>query len=157
MNVLYIHGLDSKPNSQKLDLIKKKGHQVTALHLDYRKELNAYSLLSEHARKSKIEYIIGSSLGGYFGYWLGHDLRVNQLLFNPAMPYRSVKVQSNNISEKPNVFSHVVLGAHDDIIPPNLNMSFFSTRDNIKLLTCHWLGHEVDIKTFEEMVNWAGL
>jgi uncharacterized protein len=157
MNVLYIHGLDSQPNPNKLEILKKHGHKPFALSLDYRKDLNAYNLLHEYALKNKIEFIVGNSLGGYFGYWLGHDLKIAQLLFNPAMPFRSVKVQSHNIDERSYLQSFVVLGALDDTIPANLNVNFFASKPNVKLITCHWLGHEVDTETFELMLPWAGL
>lgn len=156
-NILYIHGLDSEPNLKKLDIIRQFGHQPHALHLDYRKDRFAYAKLKKEAKDKKVDFIIGSSLGGYYGYWLGHDLHINQLLFNPAMPFRSVQVQTLDIDENPTIKSWVVLGVNDEIIPPNLNVSFFKSRDSIRLISCQWLGHRIDETTFEEMIRWTGL
>jgi len=156
-NILYIHGLDSSPNEQKLAILQQYGHRTHALHLDYRKDRLAYLKLKKEALEKKIDFIVGSSLGGYFGYWLGHELQINQLLFNPAMPFRSVQVQSLDIDENPMVKSWVVLGINDEVIPPNLNIAFFKNREAIRLISCQWLGHRIDEETFEEMVRWSGL
>lgn len=156
-NILYIHGLDSQPNPKKLAILEKFGHRTHALHLDYRKDLLAYAKLKREAKDKNIDFIVGSSLGGYFGYWLGHDLKINQLLFNPAMPFRSVQVQTLDITENPTIKSWVVIGINDEVIPPNLNIAFFKNRESIRLISCQWLGHQIDEVTFEEMVRWSGL
>ena len=154
---MYIHGLDSAPNEQKLAILRKYGHTPYALHLDYRKDQLAYIKLKKLVKEKKIDFIVGSSLGGYFGYWLGHELQIDQLLFNPAMPFRSVQVQTLDIDEKRDIKTWVVLGIDDEVIPTNLNISFFRRRDNIRLITCEWLGHRIDETSFEEMVRWSAL
>ncbi|MBX2844557.1 MAG: hypothetical protein KTR26_22540 [Flammeovirgaceae bacterium] len=157
MNILYLHGLDGGLDESKLEVIREKGHKPFAMEIDYRKKADAYDHLYEYATSSNIDFIIGASVGGYYGYWLGHELGLNQLLFNPAMPFRSVKVMSHNISESPIISSKIVLGANDETIPNNLNIDYFSTKENVKLITCEWLGHQVDLETFDEMMGWAGL
>lgn len=157
MNIIYIHGLDSQPNLEKIDLIERRGHQTYALHLDYRTDRGCYWKLKEKILTAKIDFIIGSSLGGYFGYWLGQELGIPQLLFNPAMPFRSVQVPSPEVLAEQNTPSWVVLGKHDDTIPANLNNSFFEGREAARVITCAWLGHRIDLTTFEEMICWAGL
>ncbi|UZR92877.1 YqiA/YcfP family alpha/beta fold hydrolase [Chondrinema litorale] len=157
MNILYLHGLDSFPDPGKIEILESRGHTVTSLHLEYRKQVDAFDIIYKEAVRNQIEYVVASSVGGYYGYWLGHKLEVDQLLFNPAMPFRSVRVQNHNITEKPTVGSYVVLGAHDEIIPSNLNVNYFNSKENTRLITCQWLGHRVDLQTFMEMTNWAGL
>ena len=73
------------------------------------------------------------------------------------MPFRSVQVQTLDIDENPAIRSWVVLGVNDEVIPPNLNISFFKHRESIRLISCQWLGHQIDEQTFEEMVRWIGL
>ena len=157
MNILYLHGLDSFPDPGKIEILESRGHTVTSLHLEYRKQVDAFDIIHKEAVRNKIDYVVASSVGGYYGYWLGHKLEIDQLLFNPAMPFRSVRVQSHNITEKPSVGSYVVLGAHDEIIPSNLNVNYFNSKENTRLITCQWLGHRVDLQTFMEMANWAGI
>lgn len=157
MKILYLHGLDSSPNEAKLRILQHAGHQTVAPFSDYRKEKDVYSKLRRIALEERVEHIVASSLGGYFGYWLGHELRIDQLLFNPAMPYRSIRVQSLDIDERPDVKSWVVLGAHDEVILPKLNLDFFASREGSRIVTCEWLGHRIDLETFEEMTRWCGL
>ncbi len=69
MKALYIHGLDSKPNPTKLKIIESFGCKVLAQHINYRSTPNAFALLDKYIVDNKIEFIIGSSLGGRLGYW----------------------------------------------------------------------------------------
>ena len=157
MKVLYIHGLDSEPSEEKLELIRKKGYETCALHIDYRKEKMAYWRLRDLAIAEQVTFIVGSSLGGYFGYWLGQELGIEQLLFNPAMPFRSVHVPKPDMEADTAIKRWVVLGAHDEIIPANLNLNFFKNDESARVITCSWLGHRIDLETFDEMLHWAGL
>jgi pimeloyl-ACP methyl ester carboxylesterase len=84
-------------------------------------------------------------------------LGLPQLLFNPAMPFRSVHVPKPEVDERAEIKTWVVLGQHDEVIPPNLNREFFSHRPHARVLTCAWLGHRIDLDTFREMLCWAGL
>ena len=157
MKILYIHGLDSQPHPDKLSILEEYGNTPFSLHMDYRKDKAAYWKLRDLAIEAKVEQLIGSSLGGYFAYWLGQELDIPQLLFNPAMPFRSVNVPGVDAIGEEATPSKVVLGAQDDIMPANLNQAFFSSRDHARVITCSWLGHQIDLETFEEMVRWAGL
>ena len=88
-NCLYIHGLDSSPLKEKLDILKASGMNVFALHIDYRNQKNSYDLLENFAKKNEINFIVGSSLGGYIGFWLAEQLGIPCLLLNPALAYRA--------------------------------------------------------------------
>lgn len=157
MNIMYLHGLDSSPDEGKVSVLRERGHKVITRHFDYRSEPDVFKKSLKLAKETDTNFIVGSSMGGYYGYWLGHALEVGQLLFNPAMPFRSVRVQSQDIEEKPHVGSYVVLGAKDDNMPATFNISFFSTRQSARVVTCEWLGHKVDLDTFRQMCLWAGL
>ena len=49
MNILYIHGLNSFPHPERLEILKAKGHQTFALHLDYEKEPQTFEILKNYA------------------------------------------------------------------------------------------------------------
>ena len=90
-NCLYIHGLDSSPLKEKLDILKASGMNVFALHIDYRNQKNSYDLLENFAKKNEINFIVDSSLGGYIDaypksktierifecHWLAHGIDLN--------------------------------------------------------------------------------
>jgi len=84
LKILYIHGLDSSPNMERIQFLEKLGHEVFALHLDYRNEPKTVELLSHLIEDKEIDYIVGSSLGGYLGFWLSEKYCLPSLLFNPA-------------------------------------------------------------------------
>ena len=160
MKTLYIHGLDSFPVPQKTAILKDAGLEPTALHLDYRQKLGVYETLKDTAIRKNIKFIIGSSLGGYLGNVLAEDLGIPCLLFNPAMNYTDVFYSKIPAIENPKCPARfIVLGFNDEMINPNYILKVFNQREHEgifqRIITCHWLGHEIDFITFEEMVNWA--
>lgn len=160
MKALYIHGLDSYPVPDKLEILDQAGLDVSALHLNYRTENNSYRILKSHAQKHNIEFIVGSSLGGYLGYWLGEELGLPCLLFNPAMSYSDILAEyMPEITHLNCPARFVVIGRWDDTVDPEENIRFFrkAKHDNCRqrIVVCEWLSHQIDFVTFEEMVNWA--
>lgn len=160
MKILYIHGLESTPHPQKMDILAKRGHEVTAPHVkftEYKDTNEPYQLLRDLAVKENVEFIVGSSFGGFMGYWLGHDLGLPQLLFNPALCYNSLLMPHPLVPVRNELPSWVVLGAKDEVLPANLNVEFFDNKPSARVMTCQWLPHKIDLQTFEEMLRWAGL
>ncbi len=160
MKTLYLHGLDSHPTPEKNTLMKKAGLDVTALHINYREKLGVYETMKDTTIRKNVEFIVGSSLGGYIGNILAEDLGLPCLLFNPAMHYTDVFYSRMPVIEKPKCPARfVVLGVNDATINPNYTLKVFADNgnktDNQRIITCHWLEHEIDLKTFEEMVHWA--
>ena len=156
---LYIHGLDSSPLPEKLAIMEQAGISVSALHINYRENKNAYNELKNEILKKDIEFIIGSSFGGMLAYWLSEEFGISALLFNPAMLYQSVKVNLPQISSYKCPLRLVVIGEKDDVIDPIGNKHFFAQRENDeliqKVIQCSWLGHSIDFQTFDEMISWG--
>lgn len=158
MKILYIHGLNSFPHPERLAILKTKGHTVFALHLDYENEPRTFEILKKYAIDTQIDFIIGSSAGGYIGYWLGQELNIPQLLFNPAVGLRVIENDTGyKISERKDLKSWVVIGKNDATVSPKTTLDFFDEKANIRIIICQWLGHQIDLQTFEECVNWCGL
>lgn len=161
MRTLYIHGLDSEPVPEKMKIMKKAGLKPYALHLDYRKEPNAYLSLRNHAIEKRAKFIIGSSLGGFLGFYLAEDLGLPCLLFNPAVSHQSIESNRPQLKNLNCPARYVVLGAQDQVLDPVENLSFIRKKDREgleqKIMVCSWLEHSIDFDTFEEMVRWAAL
>ncbi|MCB2221785.1 MAG: hypothetical protein KQI35_15430 [Bacteroidetes bacterium] len=160
MKTLYLHGLDSHPTPEKNKIMKDAGLELTALHINYREKLGVYETMKDTALRKNIEFIIGSSLGGYIGNILAEDLGLPCLLFNPAMHYKDVFYSKMPEITKPKCPKRfIVLGLHDENINPNYTLKVFSEKGckgiDQRIITAHWLSHEIDPRTFEEMVNWA--
>jgi len=110
--------------------------------------------------RKKVKFIIGSSLGGYLGYWLAEDLGLPCLLFNPAMNYDDVFYSKIPTIEDPKCPArYIVLGARDKTLKPKDTLKFLKANQREDLIqqtiTCEWLGHQIDFKTFDQMVSWA--
>lgn len=158
MKILYIHGLNSFPHPERLEILTNKGHETFALHLDYENEPNTFEILKTYALENEVDFIIGSSAGGYIGYWLGQELNIPQLLFNPAVAVRDIKNDVGyEIKENPNLKSWVVIGENDDTVLPKGTLKFYKNKDNVRIIVCQWLAHQIDLQTYEECVNWCGL
>lgn len=160
MKTLYIHGLDSHPVPEKLEILKSLGLEVVALHIDYRKENGVYQKLKTTIEKEKVEFIVGSSMGGFLAYWLGEDLGLPCLLFNPAMNYMDeLMPHLPEISNRLCPARFVIIGAHDESVDPKENIHFFrrvQRKDcHQRVVVCEWLAHQIDFNTFDEMVGWA--
>lgn len=160
MKTLYIHGLDSFPVPQKMEILRNAGLETVALHMNYRTDTDIYTNLRDYALGQKVDFIVGSSLGGFLGYWLAEDLGLPCLLFNPAMNYRNkLEPHLPDIPQLRCPSRYVVIGAHDDVVEPTANIRFFreNNRSNCRqrVVVCEWLKHQIDFGTFEEMVYWA--
>ena len=159
IKTVYIHGLDSEPNSGKLEIMEHAGLEVSALQLNYRENKSVFTVLKELILDKKVEFIIGSSFGGMLGYWLSEELGIPALLFNPAMVFQSIKVDLPKIGSFNCPMRMVVLGEQDDVVDPVKNKQFFHSKQREgltqKVLSCSWLGHSIDFQTFEEMTFFA--
>lgn len=160
MRILYLHGLHSSPHTGKVGELERRGHEVVAPHIKY-EEFSAtvaiFDWAKELVEREQIEYIVGSSMGGFLGYWLGQAMEVPQLLFNPALAYNSMLFETPPVEVRDGARSWVVLGKRDETIPAQLNIDFFVDKVGARVVVAEWLGHRIDMETFVEMVNWANL
>lgn len=161
MRILYIHGLDSSPNPQRIDSLEQADHQVFALHLDYRQQPDAYQILRQYAQKETVEFIVGSSLGGALGFWLAEEMGLPCLLFNPAVYLARAEMNVSLTHRVGSPSRWVVIGDQDDVVDPEVSWSFFqkqaSSEIQQRVIRCQWLGHQIDFATFQEIQRWAGL
>lgn len=156
-NCLYIHGLHSKVNLAKTAVLEKYVERVTALNINYTAQLDAYEILKQVCLTDSIDLIVGSSFGGYLGFYLSRELQLPSILFNPAIFFGAedkmfLKVKPNT----PSPFSYFIMGEQDDTIPIATTREFIRKNkvgDNILTVSCNWLPHMIDLYTFEAMVE----
>jgi uncharacterized protein len=161
MRILYIHGLDSAPHPERTQSLEDAGHQVQALHLDYRAQPDAYAILRQLARREEIDFIIGSSLGGVLSFWLAEEMGVPCLLFNPAVYLTRPEINIELEAQLGCPARWVVIGDQDEVVDPGQSWYFFQQPEQQqtwqRVVRCQWLGHQIDLATFREMQRWAGL
>lgn len=157
MKVLYIHGLHSNPNPLKLDILEKLGLEVVSPFIDYEKEkVEVYQRVKKIALEEDIDLIIGSSLGGFIGYWLSRDIDKPSLLFNPALYFESMQVYIPNLKEQNNPSIYICLGEKDSQVAPQEVREYLSKQNhnNTKVIMASWLPHGIDLKTFKSITSW---
>jgi uncharacterized protein len=160
MKTLYLHGYQSYPIPQKIEIMEYAGLEVIAPEIDFDAGETVYHFLKQIILEEDIEFLIGSSLGGFLAYWLAEELGLPCLLFNPAMNYSDTLM--DYIPEFEQRFCparFVVIGAIDETVNPKENIRFFNSIDDgesfQRMIICQWLEHQIDFDTFDEMVHWA--
>ena len=131
--ILFLHGLESKANCDKVGFLRSLGHIVTSPKINYRED-NCYDNLKTLVRYNTYDVIIGSSMGGWVAWNLGKDLGIPVLLLNPAVHSRSIELNHIDIepvreSKPSKVF--LALGRHDDIINPEKTISWLNEHDKL--------------------------
>lgn len=154
MNILFLHGLESKLSNKKKDILESFG-TVFSPDIDYKSNQNVIQLLFDEYINKEINVIIGSSLGGFAAFHLANSLGICALLFNPALPYRT-SVQQNiplNLPQNSSSLMRFVLGAQDDVIKAQDNLLFLA--QNFEITTDYIiaikndLAHQIPVDVFE--------
>ncbi len=154
MNILYLHGLDSKLNPEKRGILEKYG-TVYAPDLDYYRDSHAIESILEMYPGEEINTVIGSSMGGFAAYHVANALLRPALLFNPALMKRSVPQNIPGI-EGFNNLKQIVIGQRDEVVSPADTLTFLKTDFNpvtdLHLHLVPRLGHRIPVEFFEEEV-----
>jgi hypothetical protein len=157
MNILYLHGLDSNLSDEKKVILEPFGN-IIAPDLDYRANPNMIETLHTEYKNQNIDVIIGSSMGGFAGFYLSKLMQIPALLFNPALPYRTSVLQNIPIINKGhNHLLQIVIGNQDDVILAKDNLEFITKllplKNDFRLHLLSELGHGIPIAVFESEVN----
>lgn len=153
MNILFLHGLESKLNPEKRLILERFGN-VIAPDLDYHSNPNIFQSLLQLKEENNFDVVIGSSMGGFMGYYLANTIKCPALLFNPALPHRPVpqnipKLNPINTAS----LLHFALGGKDDIIEANDNLNWIAQNrlpdTDIRISIHNQMGHQTPLATFE--------
>lgn len=156
MNILYIYGLDSKLSREKRVILEKYG-EVFIPNIDYYSDQLAIQSTLDQMKDKNIEVVIGSSMGGFAGFYISSILGVPALLFNPALEKRSVEQQVPEIGNTKLTRKKILLGAIDDVIDPGDTLSFISRYINehtdFHLHVMPGLTHNIPVDIFKKEVK----
>ncbi|SHI41751.1 hypothetical protein SAMN04487911_10211 [Arenibacter nanhaiticus] len=154
MNILYIHGLESTLSDAKRNLLEKYG-RVEAPLMDYKEHNQIFDTLYNTYKNADIDLVMGSSMGGFMGYYLARALKVPALLFNPALTYRSVVQEIPSKLEHCNKYLQVILGSQDEVVNPMDTIAFLSQLSKdvpLKIHLHHQLGHRIPEPVFKQEI-----
>ena len=155
MNILYLHGLDSKLSPEKREVLENFG-KVLSPDLNYYENPDAIKTILGMYPDGEVDVVIGSSMGGFAGYYVSNALNRPALLFNPALVKRSV-TQNIPKLENYNAFKQFVIGQIDDVISPADTLSFlpqdFNPVTDLHLHLVPENGHNIPVPLFKEEVK----
>lgn len=156
MKILYLHGLDGSLGDEKRGILQKFG-TVLSPAIDYRTEYNSIEMLVEQFKNDKIDVVVGSSMGGFVGYYVSNAYKRPALLFNPALASRSVRQKVPTYTHPLLGFKQLVIGTRDDVINAKDTLEFLSK--NLQIHTNYHihirqeLEHRIPVDVFEEEVK----
>lgn len=156
MNILYIHGLDSKLSADKKAILSQYG-TVNSPDIDYYNNPAAIDMILKKIEGKDIDVVIGSSMGGFAAYYISTAIEKPALLFNPALQERSVEQEVPSFSIGAFSFKYFVIGAQDTVVNPGDTLRFLSlSYNNFTNFHIHLrpeLDHGIPVPTFEEEVR----
>ncbi|MDR9458040.1 MAG: YqiA/YcfP family alpha/beta fold hydrolase [Salegentibacter sp.] len=153
MNILYLHGLGSKLNEAKRVRLQKYG-KVFAPNIDYHNIPNAIEWVLGKYADTKFGAVIGSSMGGFAGYYISNSLNVPALLFNPALKTRSTFQQIPENTGDSSSLKQLVIGQRDPAVNPAETLDFLGEHLNrgtdLYLHLRPEMEHQVPLDCFEQ-------
>ena len=154
MNVLYLHGLESKPGGSKVKYLNDR-FMCYAPAMDY-KNPELFQEMLDLCAVEEFDLIIGSSMGGYFAHQLAtHFEDIQLMLFNPAVHSRSFEPEGVTDGAF-SVHGHIVLGLKDDVINPTRTYNMVGSRsfyDGLSVVPIEAMGHRTPLTTFVDVIE----
>ena len=151
MNVLFLHGLESKPTGPKMQYLKDRFTNYYAPKIDY-EDPDAYEEILDLCIAEEFDMIIGSSMGGYFAHAIGTTLGTPVIMFNPALHSRSFNPYGVVCGEKP-IDGVCVLGMDDDVIDPTTTYNMLKNDEKLAIMPVEGMGHRTPFEKFVEVIE----
>lgn len=158
MNILYLHGLESKLSPAKRKVLERFG-TVLAPEIDYdiaylqpERILNAFP-------ETEINAVMGSSMGALNAYAISDLIGRPALLFNPPLGKYGDRGAATEFLPRYTwiaTFKQLLLGGSDEVVDPAATLAFLGTRlqkEEIHLSIDPRLGHRIPLQLFEEQVS----
>lgn len=155
-NILFIHGLESTLSENKKEILAQFG-QVYAPIIDYKSDENSIQKIINDFENENITHIIGSSMGGFAGFYIANYFEIPALLFNPALLERSVLQNIPNFISSTDSFKSIVLGKLDRVVPNEKVFQFFEQQplwnSNVTFTLESEMEHRIPVDLFEKNVT----
>ena len=151
MKVWYFHGLESKAGGPKVEFLKKNATEVYAPVMDYSNHKLFGELFRKITKEGAPDFIIGSSMGGYFADALASHFGIKTILLNPALHSRNIIKKLPYGKEFG--FSYVFLGSEDKIISPYKTIDMLQERGTAFKLNLGSHGHRTPVNVFKDIYN----
>ena len=151
MNVLYLHGLESKPTGPKMKYLKDRFENYYAPEINYENP-EAFEEILDLCIAEEFDMIIGSSMGGYFAHAIGTTLGTPVIMFNPALHSRSFDPYGVVCGQKP-IDGVCVLGMNDDVIDPLATVKMLENEPKLAIMPIEGMGHRTPFAEFVTVIE----
>ena len=154
MNILYLHGLNSKLSDEKREVLERYG-KVFAPDINYSKKHFQPDLLLNEFPNTEFNVVMGSSMGALNAYAISEIIGRPALLFNPPLiKYREIEFSpkfTRGLSPK-----QIVLGGGDDVVHAAETLNFLGQnlqKSELDIKVLPELGHRIPIDVFTDQVK----
>ena len=154
MNILYLHGLNSKLSDKKREVLEQYG-QVYAPDINYSEKHFQPDLILKEFPNIEFNVVMGSSMGALNAYAISEIIGRPALLFNPPLS-KYQEVESKSKFTRGLTSKQILLGGSDDVVNAAETLNFLGKNLqksvlNIKVLP--QLGHRIPIDVFTDQVE----
>lgn len=154
MKVLYLHGLLSSNQSPKTDYLKELGYSVFNPKLLYLTDKQyIYHNLKQLILESNIDFLIGSSMGGYLAFHLANELNKKTLLFNPSLQSTSVNKPEVPENINLNCNHYIVIGKNDTTVLPEITLAYLQQTKSKYTVEYGEHTHRTPFEVFKKYVD----
>ena len=154
MNLLYLHGLNSRLSPEKRTILENYG-QIFAPDIDYSKKYIQPETILNAYKSTEFDVVIGSSMGALNAYIISENIGRPALLFNPPLS-RYQKVTFTTYFTKNEAPKQFLLGAKDEVVNPTETLAFLANRlkeDSLRLNVDSQLEHRIPVSIFTEQLS----
>lgn len=156
MNILYLHGLESKLSAPKRAILVQHG-TVYAPDMNYERErVQPMEIL----QRFNVEFnlVMGSSMGAFNAYCIALAIGRPALMFNPPLAKYKMPDLSNYEPSytKGGYLMHFALGGRDEVVDPTETLDYLTKYLSELEMQIHIrpeCGHRVPLEVFEDEVE----
>ena len=154
MNILYLHGLNSKLSDPKRKILEQYG-KVFAPDIEYSDKHFQPGLILKQFPNSEFNVVMGSSMGALNAYAISEIIGRPALLFNPPLiKYSEIKLNykfTRGLSPK-----QILLGGSDDVVNAAETLNFLGKnlqKSELDIKVLPELGHRIPMDIFNDQVE----
>jgi len=147
MKILFLHGMEGRPNGTKAEFLKSLGYEVFAPSLPKEDMFESIRIAQEWLDRFEPDVIVGSSRGGAITAHL--NTAVRKIMIAPA--YRAFALEPCAINEEDTIL-HC---ADDDIVPYRFSVDLEQSTE-CRLIECgenHRMSDNNALETLKEVVK----
>jgi len=153
--ILFLHGMNSRPWEDRMEILRSSGAEVVGPHIDYSQK-DGWLTAKRLIEGGGFTHVVGHSFGGIICSYITDVYSIPSLTFNPAYhpvnnEYFNVRVPAKSEWSKDAKVYYAVVGLGDKIVNPYNQLTALKKKHGtVKIFQEAGLGHRVDPETFRK-------